>query len=120
VDRVTANELDRLARARQAVQGIGDAALRSNQHRAEVLAVALEAAGRGDLNDDDWSAAAAVAHQLVGSAGTFGYTRASKLARELEHFLIAAESGPSELAAARAALGVISLDLRAAPDDEQF
>ena len=117
---MTANELDRLARARQAVQGIGDAALRSNQHRAEVLAVALEAAGRGDLSDDDWAAAAAVAHQLVGSAGTFGYTRASKLARELERLLIAAEAGASELAEARAALAVISKDLRSAPEDEQF
>ena len=125
---LTSSDRERLERARQAVRDIGAAALRSNQGRVDALTEAVDAADRGGLSADERAAAAAVAHQLVGSAGTFGYARVSRLARQLEHFLGADPSDPADPdparphlmdpEAARAALGDIRRDLRRDPDDE--
>ena len=60
------------------------------QRRASVLArvgvieQAISAVGEGQLTEDARSAAAREAHMLAGSAGTFGFSLASELARELE------------------------------------
>ncbi|HEX8489000.1 MAG TPA: Hpt domain-containing protein [Propionibacteriaceae bacterium] len=119
---MTSGEGERLDRARQAVREIGAAALRSNVSRVEVLAEAVEGVGRGGLSDDERAAAVAVAHQLVGSAGTFGYGHVSTLARQLELFLSTGHVDPAGppstgLTAARAALVEIRHDLRREPDD---
>ena len=62
-------------------------ARQSNLARARDLAAALEAAGAGLLSERQRRRAVEVAHQIVGSAGTFGYPRASSLAAELEQLL---------------------------------
>ena len=68
------------------VRSIGDHARTVNRERAALLADALRAASRGVLDTEARHAAAQLAHQLVGSAGTFGFPVASKLAGELERF----------------------------------
>jgi HPt (histidine-containing phosphotransfer) domain-containing protein len=61
-------------------------ALRSNLSRVADLTEAVKAGVSGELDAAVRRAAAEAAHQLVGSAGTFGYARASVLARELESY----------------------------------
>jgi HPt (histidine-containing phosphotransfer) domain-containing protein len=68
------------------VRSIGDHARTVNRERAALLADALRAASRGVLDTEGRHAAAQLAHQLVGSAGTFGFPVASELAGELERF----------------------------------
>jgi len=53
----------------------------------EQLEVALDAAAEGRLGERDRRRAAELAHQVLGSAGTFGYQRASDLAGSLEQLL---------------------------------
>ena len=115
---MTAGDAERLARAQQAFRDISASALRSNEGRVEALAQALDAVERGSQSDDERAAAAAVAHQLVGSAGTFGYAHVSRLARRLERFLDGDRSDLAGLEAAREALAVIRRDLHCRPDDE--
>ena len=62
-------------------------ARQSNLTRVRDLAATLEAAGAGLLSERQRRRAVEVAHQIVGSAGTFGYPRASSLAAELEQLL---------------------------------
>ena len=62
-------------------------ARRTNLVRAAEIRAALEHAGTAGLSGDGWGAAQRSAHQLAGSAGTFGYGRASELARSLEQHL---------------------------------
>jgi HPt (histidine-containing phosphotransfer) domain-containing protein len=62
-------------------------ARRTNLVRAAEIRAALEHAGTAGLSGDGWGAAQRSAHQLAGSAGTFGYGRASELARSLEQQL---------------------------------
>ena len=62
-------------------------ARRSNLARVDVLAEALDAVEQGRLDETTRSAAVQAAHQLVGSAGTFGAPEASRLAAALEQYL---------------------------------
>lgn len=66
------------------VADIADRARERNLDRAEELAGWVTAAEQGELTADGRLVAAEVAHQLAGSAGTFGYQRATERARELE------------------------------------
>ena len=66
------------------VADIADRARERNLDRAEELAGWVSAAEQGELTPDGAMVAAEVAHQLAGSAGTFGYQRATERARELE------------------------------------
>jgi HPt (histidine-containing phosphotransfer) domain-containing protein len=70
-----------------AVRRIGEHALTANVARAYDVQEALTLASAGRLDDDRRQAAVRAAHQLVGSAGTFGFPRASDLAGQLEEFL---------------------------------
>lgn len=55
---------------------------------------AIDALRAGSLDESARTAAHRAGHQLAGSAGTFGFTHASELARELEHALdLTAPSG---------------------------
>jgi HPt (histidine-containing phosphotransfer) domain-containing protein len=98
------------------VRSIGDHARLVNQERAALLADALQAAGRGGLDEDGRAAAAQIAHQLVGSAGTFGFPGASQIAGELERFF---DEGVLEdrrqLADARRQLAALQRELAAEP-----
>jgi HPt (histidine-containing phosphotransfer) domain-containing protein len=54
------------------------------EERSAVLATAASAAAEGRLTATDREAAHAAAHKLAGVLGTFGLTRGTVLARELE------------------------------------
>ena len=69
------------------MQDLGASARRSNLTRCAQLGEALDAAEAGRLPPAGRLEAAAVAHQVVGSAGTFGYPQVSALAAALEAYL---------------------------------
>ena len=65
-----------------------------------------------------------MAHQLLGSAGTFGFPGASQLAGELEHYFVEADfTDQARLAAARDLVARLRAELAAGPayqpDDEE-
>jgi HPt (histidine-containing phosphotransfer) domain-containing protein len=98
------------------VRSIGDHARLVNRERAALLDDALLAAGRGGLDEDGRAAAAQLAHQLVGSAGTFGFPGASQLAGELERFFDDGEfEDRRRLADARRLLAALHRELAAEP-----
>lgn len=70
-----------------ALRHLSSRARRSNLARVAQLEAALHGAADGRLDADGRREAAEVAHQVRGSAGTFGYPRASDLAGRLEHLL---------------------------------
>lgn len=71
------------------LRGLSLSATRANLARSAVIAEALRAAEVGQLHERQRAAAAAAAHQVVGSAGTFGLPRASRTAAGLEDFFAA-------------------------------
>jgi HPt (histidine-containing phosphotransfer) domain-containing protein len=73
-------------RVRAAVRSIADHARTMNLGRAARLGDLLKRAESGRLPEGQRQAAVDLAHQLVGSAGTFGFPEASSLASELEQF----------------------------------
>lgn len=112
------DSVDAQAKARELLHSIGAHARSSNQHRVGELSQAVARVGRGELSALDRERAVDVAHQLVGSAGTFGWQRASALAREVELFLRQADApDPVQLAAAMRALALVEQDLSADPED---
>lgn len=98
------------------VRTIGDHARTVNLTRAAGLERALDDAALGVLVDNRRHAAAELAHQLVGSAGTFGFAGVSDLAAELERFLAGGVYDPEQLETARAHLGAIVNQLHDDPD----
>ena len=105
-------------RVREAFRSIGHHAHAVNLSRAARLADALAVAGGGRLDDAQRKSATDLAHQLVGSAGTFGFPGASQLAGDLERFFAdGAFDDPERLAAARAQLGQLQVELAAEPAD---
>ena len=107
------------ARAQALLHSIGAQARQSNLLRVVELSEAVVSLGRGELSCVGRERAIDVAHQLVGSAGTFGYQRASALAREVEVLLRRpeVEPGAGQLAAAARSLALIEQDLSGDPDD---
>ncbi len=104
----------------EAVRAIGEHARRANLDRAAQLAEALSSAGTGRLDRAGRVAAADVAHQLVGSAGTFGFRDVSQIAVELEQFFTAGVDGDErQLADARDQLRMIEEQLAARPGDQR-
>lgn len=105
------------------VRSIRDHARSVNLHRAGRLAEVLATLGDGRLGDDQRQVATTLAHQLVGSAGTFGFAGASELAAELEQFFTdGAFDDQTRLTVARQQLGQLQAVLAADPvyqaDDE--
>ena len=96
------NDRQRSDQLNDAVRAIGDHALQINLNRTAQVARALDSALGGTLADAEWKAAERQAHQLVGSAGTFGFPRASELAHRLEQFFAAgADQSPEGFTQAR-------------------
>ena len=88
-------------------------ARRSNLGRSDVIAAALGALGEGRLTQEQRAVAEQAAHQVVGSAGTFGARRASELAAALESYLAGDEaSRAAGLARAREQLEELRAELR--------
>ncbi len=100
--RRTGSRRSDVAEARSRVADVADRARQRNLDRAEALADWVRAAGHGPLTRQDREVAADVAHQLAGSAGTFGYLAATDLARRIEQCFLdgrqdAAEENVREL-----------------------
>ena len=57
------------------------------QARVEVISAALDARAHGALGPEQRAAAERAAHMIAGAGGTFGFARATELARELAHGL---------------------------------
>ncbi len=111
---MVANGDDRL---RAALTSIGAHARTSNLGRADTLADALRRMESGTLTGEHQEAAVRSAHQLAGSAGTFGLQPASKLASWFERFFTTFDSvGQDDLAAARARLTELRTRLDDPPD----
>jgi len=106
----------RADRLRAKVRSIGDHARSVNLHRAGRLAELLATVDGGRLEDDQREVATTLAHQLAGSAGTFGFAGASQLAAELERFFIdGAFDDETRLITAQRQLSQLQQELAADP-----
>lgn len=88
----------------------------ANLARTAVIEDALAAHAAGHLDQARRAAAESAAHQVVGSAGTFGRHRASELAADLEQWFRAGEPAAADadrLARARAQAAALRADLAA-------
>lgn len=99
-----------------AIRSIGEHALKMNLARARDLEEALTLVTAGQLDDARRISAIAAAHQLVGSAGTFGFPRASDLAAELERFFVRAVFNEPHRTAASAQLTALFAELATEPE----
>ena len=75
------------------VADIADRARERNLDRVGELAAWASIGERGAISVEQRGEAAEIAHQLAGSAGTFGYLGATDVAREVER-LFAEANGP--------------------------
>lgn len=102
---------------RAAVESIGGHARAVNQERAARLDRALSEMAAGCRGETRQREATEAAHQLVGSAGTFGFSGASELAGEIEHYLRNGDlDDAAGLAAARDRVRRLQAALAAEPD----
>ena len=103
-------------RLRAAVESIGDHARSVNLARAAHLDKVLADIAADRVDEGEREEATEVAHQLVGSAGTFGFPGASQLAGELERYFVEADfTDQVRLAAARDQVGRLRAELAAGP-----
>ncbi|HZA04630.1 MAG TPA: Hpt domain-containing protein [Propionibacteriaceae bacterium] len=104
-------------RLRAAVESIGDHARSVNLARADRLSRALAQVARGRWEEAGRREAVEIAHQLVGSAGTFGLPAASRLAVEIERYFLEADlDDPVRLATAQDQVRRLHQELAAEPD----
>jgi HPt (histidine-containing phosphotransfer) domain-containing protein len=80
----------------EVLRSLAASARRANLARTTVLEDALRALDAGSLAPDAREAAAQAAHQVVGSAGTFGRHRSSELAAGLEQWFRVGAAHPGE------------------------
>lgn len=86
----------------QAMDGLWARFLPDIRDRVQVLEAAAQSASEGKLKAKERDAAQTAAHKLAGVLGTFGLTRGTVLARELE-LKFARESSPGRDAATKLA-----------------
>lgn len=91
----------------EVLRSIGRRARTVNLTRAQRLGELLDQALLRRLAEDERGEAEGLAHQIIGSAGTFGYSAASELAVEVEDYL--ARPGPDADRLARAREAVAEL-----------
>jgi len=104
-------------RLRAAVESIGDHARSVNLDRADRLNQALAAVADGSEEEMTRRQAAEIAHQLVGSAGTFGFSGASQLAGEIGRYFVEGDlADPNQLATARDQVRRLREELATGPD----
>jgi len=94
----------------QAIDGLWERFLPEIRERVTVLEAATKAVAGRKLAGKQRDAAQAAAHKLAGVLGSFGLTRGTVLARELE-LTFARESSPGPDASAK--LSAIAAELRA-------
>lgn len=98
------------------VRTLGDHARTVNLARATGLAGALDQLAGAGLSGPERDTAAELAHQLIGSAGTFGFAEASRLAAHLEQFFLDGDFSPARLSAARVHTASLLARLALDPD----
>jgi HPt (histidine-containing phosphotransfer) domain-containing protein len=104
-------------RLRAAVESIGGHARSANLDRADRLDQALAAVAAGARDQATRHDASEIAHQLVGSAGTFGFTGASELAGQLERYFAEGDfDDPAALAGAEDRVRRLKEELAGEPD----
>ena len=104
-------------RLRAAVESIGDHARSVNMDRADQLNQALAEVAAGSRGEATRREAAEIAHQLFGSAGTFGFSGASQLAGEIERYFVQGDlDDPDQLAIARDQVRRLQEELATGPD----
>jgi HPt (histidine-containing phosphotransfer) domain-containing protein len=96
----TRAESDRDGPVRAALSSIGAHAQYANRVRADQLAAALTDLEAGTLTGAQREAAVRSAHQLAGSAGTFGHVAASLSASWFERFFSAQVPNTEQVAEA--------------------
>jgi hypothetical protein len=107
-------EIDRVL---PAMRGLRSRARVTNLARAAQLETALERAASGRLDEAGRAQAVAVAHQLIGSAGTFGFADASRRALELKDFFALAQVDDDDIQTARIRLVALRTDLQSGDGD---
>ncbi len=104
-------------RLRAAVESISDHARSVNLDRADRLGQALAKVAAGARDEATRQEAAEIAHQLVGSAGTFGFAGASQLAAAIERYFVEADlDDPVQFVSAREQVRRLEEELAAEPD----
>jgi HPt (histidine-containing phosphotransfer) domain-containing protein len=80
---------DRSAPSPEAVfESISAQAQETNRIRVDALAEVIVRSDPAGLSEDDRRQARDLAHQIAGSAGTFGFDLASEVARQVEQLLL--------------------------------
>lgn len=109
--------MDGDGRVRDALTSIGAHARSANLARAAQLADALRSLEADTLSGTQRDTAVRSAHQLAGSAGTFGQQPASRLASWFERFFTGTASADAkELGHARRQLDELQRSLEEPPD----
>jgi HPt (histidine-containing phosphotransfer) domain-containing protein len=106
---------------RAVMRALAVSAREANLARTAVLEEALAALETGPLTPEHRAAAASAAHQVVGSAGTFGRGRSSELAAGLEQWFTDRSSEVADAASrarVRAQVAELRADLTEAHQDE--
>ncbi len=116
-DRTGLDETDRVL---PTMRGLRSRARVTNLARAGHLDIALERAANAALDEAGRAQAVAVAHQLIGSAGTFGFTEASRRAAELKDFFACAHVDDEDVQTARIRLTALRGDLQVDDPDVEF
>jgi hypothetical protein len=100
--------------AQDRVAEIAERARQRNLARWSELATWVDLARERGLSGQDRTFAADLAHQLAGSAGTFGYQRATDAARDLEQLL--STGVPDDWSRAEECVAAIAKSLGEGPD----
>jgi len=100
----------------QAIDGLWQRFLPQIRERVAILESAAAALAAGPLTEELREAALAAAHKLAGTLGTFGLTRGTVLARELE-INFSRGDGPDPASGKR--LAAIATELRAMVENRQ-
>jgi hypothetical protein len=111
---------DEIKRVLPAMRDLRGRARATNLGRAAQLDSALERAADGRLDEAGRAQALAVAHQLIGSAGTFGFAEASRRALELKEFFALPQFDDDDVQTARIRLLALRSDLQNDSDDFEF
>src|SRR5690349_11962877 len=106
------DRVDEIDRVLPAMRGLRSRARVTNLSRAAQLERSLEVAAESGLDEAGRAQAAAVAHQLIGSAGTFGFAEASRRATELKEFFALGQIGEEDVRMARSRLAALRDDLQ--------
>lgn len=117
---MSSEAVDPVARAHAQLLLIGARALTSNLRRVDELTMTVNLlTSEGGLPEGSRDNAMTVAHQLAGSAGTFGYERVSHLARQVERFLLEQSfADPRQCLEVAQDLVLAREDLLAGPDED--